>query len=345
MKKLKLPYDTSAWKANDKAWMKARRAQWKDVNPRIKEWGQYHRDEFNKVLRGYFLTGELPLEDLYRNLGDTFNAKAPFDHMETVFFMECWLTADQSEDNWRAIRDRNLSVLSKRASEEYAWQKYHHSHMHLRKIMARYPRVGTALGDAKLEQRLYRFFNPTRCRREDYPQLSDAVYVERADNTFSNIASGLKRVIYAERPNQNSFAMIALDEMMDAINPAFTLYESSEGDTLKHMSKHLANEVVEARRALHLADTRPAFQVDFAQRFLEQMQRGDLVPVVRKVVDEAMDRTIEERNPMACPYCGGIMSDREYKAKFHGDGFCMVDWSDEGNPVIGTPKSYKEKVG
>jgi len=133
----------------------------------------------------------------------------PMNPMEASVLLECWLTADQSEDNWNAILKR------------YEGWKVKDSQARFLGTLGYYPKEGSFFSG--LDERLYRFLCPTRCRPEDFPNLTREQYVAHARNLNGKIFHSLVHFLSVKTPNPNNFIRYRVFEWGDTIAPTFEL--------------------------------------------------------------------------------------------------------------------------
>ncbi len=106
---IEIPEWRQAWKVDDKQWMKERKAKWKDIKKRLPLVTWFLRKEDLEQLKNYFLYGHgehpaPPREkwELYR-----YNPDCPLTVEAPVIF-ECWLSADQSDEYFKRVLERNV---------------------------------------------------------------------------------------------------------------------------------------------------------------------------------------------------------------------------------------------
>ncbi len=272
-------YDLSAWKVDDKAWMKARRAQWKEVKKSLDETFYYlKKGRDYRHLKSFFLTGRLSEEQARKDFWQ-FNPETPLRGIETSVMLECWLTADQRPENWEAIQRKNPLDLY--------WDSRHR----FREMFAKYPETGTIFGG--LEKRLYEFFTPTRCRFEDYkdmPHMEEESFDGLGSQVFTQIGRGLLHLFGDQprdleeiektgkskfrQPNVNCLAQYALHEWVESIPPAWRRYEKKG---INHF-KFLVRLVKLATLISRLPDEHNPVQVAVANEMLTLLENTKGLP-------------------------------------------------------------------
>lgn len=165
--------ENSVWRLDDPAWVKERKSEWRRVKQRLDQMPFIRKKEIT-FLKGFFLTGTVNMEALQEYCWGHANPKRPLQAIEAAVLLECWLSPDHSEANWQHIK-------KKYDDREGSWSDAKRRFM---EIATRLP--GWYVDDEEsffsgLEERLYRFLMPTRCRREDYPEISDADYLDKAE--------------------------------------------------------------------------------------------------------------------------------------------------------------------
>lgn len=174
--------ESSAWHPEDPAWVKKRKSEWRLVKKNLDKLNFIRKKEIT-FLKDFFLTGTVNMAALQEYCWGHANPKRPLQFVEGAVLLECWLSPDHSEANWQRIKQ-------KYSDYEGAWNDAKRRFM---EIASRLPGGYVALnGDlvyygedgesffSGLEERLYRFLMPTRCRREDFPGISDDDYLDKA---------------------------------------------------------------------------------------------------------------------------------------------------------------------
>lgn len=153
--------DTSAWKVNDKAWMKQRRENWKHIKKKLDKLKRDSTIDIRKddlqFLKSFYLTGEIDAEAHSDLMWEQYDPKRPLRYVfvsKAVLF-ECWLSADQSDENWQRIK-HNYSVIS----DEY-WIGSRSAFSYLMDVIIKYPVLWTLEGKpffGGIEKRLFHYF-------------------------------------------------------------------------------------------------------------------------------------------------------------------------------------------
>jgi len=222
--------DISAWKTDDKAWMKERRAGWKDIKNTIDQLTSV-RGRDKKFLKTFYLTGEINIDEMRKVFGRRWtDPDKPFLPMEASILYECWLTADQSDDNWNRIKE---------SYEERRSRAMYDSCREFLGTLDYYPESGALFGG--LEERLYHFLCPTRCRPEDYPHLNREQYISAAWGVYGKTKMALIEFLKSESPNPNNFVRYRLSEWRDSIAPTFVKIPKELLDALHQIVKPAHN--------------------------------------------------------------------------------------------------------
>lgn len=137
------------WKTDDKEWMKARKAAWKSIKPKIDSINNLYKEE-RRALKGYFISGvndpNWPIEDMVPGL-----------------LLEFWLHPDHSDEHWN-------SLLPKYNFRDWSDSSNAFKDAN-RGIEISFPN-GESFFDG-LEEQLCRYFHFDRTRKEDWPECDD----------------------------------------------------------------------------------------------------------------------------------------------------------------------------
>jgi hypothetical protein len=267
-----IPEWRKAWKLDDPEWVKARRQAWR----RIKQsplFEMFERRELKRI-KNFFMTGsafdpEPPEEEWrwYRYHPD----KRPVPVSNSVL-IECWLGADQSETHWQEIKTK------------YSEGKYESSRRFFRQCLRnRFPEQGPLFDG--LDERLYYFFEPTRCRPADYPDLNykDFIYVAwRVNNDLENLI----KAHLSEHYNPHNIAPAVLPEWCDSVS--FT-YEAVGPEREEYVIRNMAGI---AKNARDIVDSQEDFrpeQVGFARDVLTRFKQMELPEPLEKALEPILE--------------------------------------------------------
>ena len=189
----------SAWKTDDKEWMKERRAKWKKVQVRLKDMFFIKKD-FKAAIKEYFMTGAEG------------EGHGSMKKLDVAPLIELWLHPDDSPENWARIKKKYDSSL---------WG------------MSRYRFLDTvrSLGDDHLsgstesffdgrDERLYDLFAKRRLKREDYLDLGDDEFHKKAWGSF-RLAANIVHALLDDVFNPYNSLSYRLEEWHDAIELAY----------------------------------------------------------------------------------------------------------------------------
>lgn len=189
----------SAWKTDDKEWMKERRAKWKDVQIRLKEMFFFKKD-FKSAIKQYSMTGEE---------GEGYGSMKKLDVAPLI---ELWLHPDDSPENWAGIKKKYDSSL-------WGMSKY--------RCLETIHGLGTdeLIGSTESffdgrDERLYDLFGKRRLKREDYPELDDDEFHKKAWGSF-RLAANIVNALLDEVFNPYNSLNYRLEEWRDAIELAY----------------------------------------------------------------------------------------------------------------------------
>ncbi|HEB56733.1 MAG TPA: hypothetical protein ENI98_10630 [Gammaproteobacteria bacterium] len=242
----------SAWKTEDKAWIKARKTAWKDVKKKIDDLFQLNRDE-KRSLKNYYLTGK---ED----------PGAPLTEMDGGLLLEMWLHPDQSEAHWDKLRDKYT---------ERDWFiariKFDEVNCKLRTFLSEedhstlltYPPDGGSIFDG-LEERMYYWFRFGRLRREDWPELDDEQFLHIARRSLSLAGTF---IAYFMDPFPNPFNVLRF--MAQEWHDALHLFREEEVDKLDKLV--YATELI-----LKEPELFPSLHVELAKNLKEALSDSSL---------------------------------------------------------------------
>jgi len=259
--------NTSAWKTDDKAWMKARRASWKEVkNTLDRLTGVRGRDK--KFLKEFYMSGEIDIDAMVKVYGRrVVDPERLLYPMEAATLLECWLTANQSDENWQHIK------------EKYGERKLYHSCRRLLESLDYYPEAGSFFSG--VEERLYRFLCPTRCRPEDYPGLNEVQYQEQSRRVWAQVTRNIDKFMRSEHPNPCNFVRHRLPEWKDAIVPTWKL----RGDGIVEA---VAGTLCIAQSIVTAPEQSDPLAVEVAQEIMKQLNDPKLPNPFKEMIADVM---------------------------------------------------------
>jgi hypothetical protein len=146
----------AAWKLDDPEWMKQRKKAWRDYKD-SPIFSNYKKDLIKRC-KTFFLTGIAfdpePSEDEWNPPFGYHPLECPLP-LSNSLLMECWLDPEPSKERWEAVRNRI-------EQDEY-WR----TRSFFRGCFRTWNRNGYPILFNGLDERLYHFFSPTRCRWQD----------------------------------------------------------------------------------------------------------------------------------------------------------------------------------
>lgn len=201
----------TAWKVDDKEWMKQRKAAWKDVKRKIACILNVSPEE-RRTLKDYYLFGK---ED----------PELPLSKVHTGPLFELWLCPDRSEEHWKIVKEKYTDRQRSNACNEFVTVN-----MNLKE----YAPDGGSFFDG-LEERLCRWFGLDRLRREDWPAMNDDQFRSMAKDRmllvieiqtyltdeFSNVFDITRYLI----PKWRDALMIAYEQLPE-LKPHFRQFKS-----------------------------------------------------------------------------------------------------------------------
>ncbi|WP_159084084.1 hypothetical protein [Saccharobesus litoralis] len=192
--------DISAWKTDDKRWVKERKAQWRILKKKLLQLTGIEGGYPIKSLEKYFLTGKFELSGVENPImGNVFNGGV---------FIEFWLHPDHSEENFdriienykQACLEENVSFLGRQIGQ---WRYF-------LSMMGGGSYTELAFPDRyqfdleegsffdNLEYLVYEKLVPHRFTKDHYSNLNQKEFSEAAKHEFYLTLAGLKVVIFAE---------------------------------------------------------------------------------------------------------------------------------------------------
>ncbi len=264
-----------AWKVDDPEWIKERKREWKRVlkSPGFLQSGATKNER--GYIKNYFFTGsafapELPEEEWRFMRYDPDNSPLPVAN-STLF--EVWLSANQSEAHLDFIRAR-AHELTYVYSRELLCTLYA-THM---------PEEGGIFLEA--DERIYRFFTPTRFRKKDYEGVKDDEFNRLARNRFVRFGNAIQMYM-VDTFNQNNIAPVFLIEWMDCVVPAFLHFVAQGADEKSYMHNYTAR-IDRAVGVLRNPGEFECQQVDFARNLVTGFQKLDMPMKLSQLLDPHM---------------------------------------------------------
>jgi len=286
------PVWRAAWKTDDPEWMKARRAEWRRIQNRIKHMAWSKKEV--TMLKNYFMFGcahqpELPRDQWEREYYTPEKGTLWYPDwgpVQDALLHELWLTPDKSEEN------------SQRLLKIYDYQANSARSQFRRRMGMDLEHLSDdllPLFDGE-ERRLYRLLGPTRCRREDYPGRTEERYLKLCSYAFSECILVIKRYLAAEKVYDWDIAPLMVDEFCDAFGNAYLhRLRAAENDvdsprTPESIDESSYRTVENFRNVVdHPGDHLPE-QVDVARAVLEDLSAQALPERLEKVVGDLLIR-------------------------------------------------------
>ncbi|SCZ59854.1 hypothetical protein [Thiohalomonas denitrificans] len=277
--------DFSAWRVEDKTWMAERKRGWKGVQKRLRKNLLITGKDELTLLKSYYLTGAAPAEweeelsDI-ENYADTRPIMAEETLMEGMLY-ECWLSADTSERAWDAIK----ASYQAGSDFDFFWEEARRS---LRlQVLRGYPDEGSLFDG--LDERLYRFFGPTRFRREDFPELGEPMYLARAASSYGKIDASIVDFLARDTPNPHHMVQYMVREWGDTLAPTQTHFRDAakEDERFRGYVLPLTKPAKWSRYRLQCASQSLPEQVAVAREVEAVLAevRAELPPEVVEVID------------------------------------------------------------
>ncbi len=274
-----------AWRVEDKTWMAERKRGWKGVQKRLrKNLLVTGKDELT-LLKSYYLTGAVPAdweEELACDDGD-YDVSRPLraTNISTALLLECWLSADTSEEAWEAI----IAAYEGVRKFPFYWEEARRS---LRlQVLRGYPDEGSLFDG--LDERLYRFFGPTRFRREDFPDVNDKHYPRYASDDFGDINDWLTDFLARDTPNPHHMVQYMVREWGDTLAPTQTHFRDAakEDERFRGYVLPLTKPAKWSRYRLQCASQSLPEQVAVAREVEAVLAevRAELPPEVVELID------------------------------------------------------------
>ncbi|WP_111980031.1 hypothetical protein [Algibacillus agarilyticus] len=218
----------SAWKLDDKRWVKARKGKWKEMRSRLQQL-QIVPKEIG-FLKDYFLTGQF----------------RPHSYAHAKPFFEFWLHPEPSEELLENIvedyrgdprRKQQIKNMQHFVQSQMAGAQHTRSSEH----MFKHDGSSVSFFDG-WEDLFYQRFFKHRFVREDYPNLSDEEFSYFAKRQFNCSIATIEHVIYAENAeiNPHSLALRRIPYWHDALKLGYFRLLGFDG-FVKRVDWNLAN--------------------------------------------------------------------------------------------------------
>jgi hypothetical protein len=260
-------YDRSAWKVNDKAWVNARKAQWKDVLKTLAMLHSKHKRDL-PVIKQFFLTGDVSdnlLMEAYWKERDEVDVNLPFQHQtESIAnLLELWLTEDTREENYKSII-----------------KKYDDSHLKTSRfvflqVLKVFPENGSIFSER--EEIICRHLRPALCNREDYP--NEAIYRSCASTNYGGLVLPIRQFLQSKKANPYNFARFCLTDWKNNIVPAWQKRNEAIEKTIKDLAK-------EASMVLNNPKRKDPLVLEVAQQILDLLEDTEFPEPLKKAISE-----------------------------------------------------------
>lgn len=269
----------SAWRVDDQEWVRERKIKWKSVEQSLRDGFFPFNKLAKKAIKHYFMTGKsLPAEDFAGTFREP-DFERPLYFIEGQVLLECWLSPDASRENWDRIKSK------------YEDWRIMSSRRFFRQQIRKYPR-DRAIFDGH-DKDLYYFFGPTRCRRQDYPSLSDDEYMSAATDVSSYLGSALWEFLVRDYVNPHDFTPLVVDEYLDSLVPMYERwiengknYQRSLSyiscivrDIISHPERKCGEQVLVANIIYHAFD-----EMDLPAGLRDEIEEGRRKPVGKCMV-------------------------------------------------------------
>ena len=254
-----IPEWRRAWKLDDPEWVKARRKAWRDIksSPVL----EFFKKWEIKRIKNFFMTGsafdpELPEEE-WSN--ENYHPDLRPVPVSKKILIEVWLNADHSEENWHYIKEKYFQ------DETF----YNQCRQFFRQCLRNYfPEQGSLFNG--LDERLYYFFGPTRCRPENYPKENEKRFLRIAWRTHNDLR-GLVEKYLSENFNPYNIAPAVMLEWCDTISPTYHAIGSEDDSRVYYINSMKA--ILD--KACAIVDNRDSYdpnQVVFAEKLLANLK-------------------------------------------------------------------------
>lgn len=262
-----MPEWRKAWKLDDPAWVKNRQNEWRRIRQSpVLEWA-FNKEQLKRI-KNFFMTGsafdpELPEEEWRMLNYHPDRRPLPVNY---ALLLRCWLAVDHTEDHWHYIKQ-----ISKPSEYEY-----YSTRDFMRKLLGENASSDGVFGG--LDERLYLFFGPIRCRPEDYPELNQKQFLRVAWATNNQFRTLVKAYMSKEF-NPANIAPTVLNEWCDSL---LWTYEAigPEGEGRDMHVKDAADIVSTAKSVIEKSEQYQESQVKFAEDLLSGVRSRPLPPAM-----------------------------------------------------------------
>lgn len=240
----------TAWKTDNKQWMKERKEAWKVVKKKIDKMNTPTKDE-KKTLKNYFILGEESEE-------------FPINKMEAAPLILMWLHPDHSDEHWQQIKDN---------SDSKQWLDARFRFLEVNKSLYSYTPDGGSFFD-ELEERMCHWFYFSRLKREDWPDLTDDEFSRMAEQTLA-----LARTFdnYLRNTDNNPYDITP--HRIPAWEDAMILAYKEEYTGLSWMIKSLCD-------VLRNTKNHPALVVKFAEKLQATLKNAQFPEAAKIRIEE-----------------------------------------------------------
>lgn len=277
-----MPAWRAAWHLDDPEWVKQRKQNWKRMknSPAVESLFMPNKDELKKI-KNFYLTGSAfdpePAEKDWR--WNNYHPDTRPVPISKAMLLELWLTADDSEENWQHIYDKYTN--SHHRDARWAFRDALHR---------LYPEYGSIF-DGR-EARIYRLLGPTRCRPEDYPDLSDDLFRKISKSENSMIGAPIKALLTEDNRSIDDFVPTLAREWCDTVPGAYEFAESVSSERpkllptlVKGLEKAFAKASMISREPERFASS----QVQLAENIIAFLSEMTLPKQLDDVLGEYLD--------------------------------------------------------
>lgn len=196
------------WKVGNKDWIKERRENWKNVKRKIDKLGFLDKDE-KKALKEYYLAG---IQD----------SDYPLSNMNGGALLELWLHPDKSVKHWDEVKTK--TEKSKNRFKYASNKEFININAHIEKY---------CIDDEQsffdgLEERLCKYFNCDRLRREDWPELEEGVFLKKAKEELE-LCRSFDNYLRLKAPNPYDITRYKVNRWNDAMQIAYNPKHKIQG--------------------------------------------------------------------------------------------------------------------
>lgn len=248
-----------AWKINDSKWIKERRKAWREIKSSL-VLELYDKNEIKKI-KNFFMTGsafdpELPEEEWHYENYHPDLRPVPVSYS---ILIETWLGAEKSEENWQHIKEKN-------SRDEYEYESSRH--FFRQSLRNHFPEQGSLFNG--LDERLYNFFGPTRCRPEDYPKEDEQGFLRIAWRTHNDLRSLVEKYL-SENYNPDNIAPVVVLEWYDTVSSTYHAIGPEDDGQIYYINSMKAI-VEKACVVVSKSSTYDPNQVIFAEKLLARLK-------------------------------------------------------------------------